>query len=425
MDTQFLKNVAVYIVSAIISLLLIAYILYHLFGDFDSEIETVAAETVTGRELVTLDGYIMRSEQVLFSSSQGDLNYMYDDGTRVKNGAALANVYASGGSSVRSQIIELDRKLNLLEASSFGESITVSDTITIDAQIAELYSVIHERVASGDLEYALRKKDELLVLLNKRRIIVQNVENYDDKITALTSQRNGLTAQLTNITETVYAPTPGYFYSGLDGYESIFDSSKLDDLTLDKFFEMTEAEPVTSYSGGYGVGKLVSDYYWYIACPVSTDQLRYFTQGSKYSVIFPYSSDVELKMTLSKIVEQTDENRAVLVFGTGMMPENFNFLRKQTIDIVRDTYTGYRVPVAAVRIVDGEQGVYALNGNFVRFKLIEPLFESEGYFIVSEYQNVGEDKRAAALEDDGGGYLALNDLIITKGKKLYDGRIIS
>ena len=424
MDKDFLKSVARYIISAIISLLLIAYILYHMFGNIDSEIETMAAEIVKGRETVTLDGYIMRSEIVLYASKQGDVNYLYDDGSKVKKGAAVANVYASGGENVRSQIIELDRKIDLLEASNLGENITVSDTKAIDAQIAKLFSVIRERVRIGDLEYALRKKDELLVLLNKRRIIVQNVKSYDDKIQSLAAARNSLTSQMTNITETVYTPISGYFYSGLDGYESVFSASKLPHLTLDEFYAMFEAEPARSSGSGYGIGKLVSDYYWYIACPVTKDKLRFFVHGAKYSVVFPYSGDTEIEMTLSKIVEQTDDSRAVLVFGTGMIPENFNFLRKQTIHIVRDTYTGYRVPVSAVRIVDGKQGVYVLNGNFVRFKLIEPLFESEGYFIVSEYEKVSEEKRAAALENGGAGYLALHDLVITKGKKLYDGKIV-
>lgn len=424
MDTQFLKNVASYIFSAILSLLLIAYVLYHLFGSIDSEIETMAAEIVKGRETITLDGYVMRSETVLYASRQGDVNYLYADGTKVKKGAAVANVYASGGENVRAQIIELDRKLDLLRASNLGENITVSDTKAIDAQIAKLFSVIRHRIRSGDLEYALRKKDELLVLLNKRRIIVQNVKSYDDKIQSLTAQRSGLTSQLTNITETVYTPISGYFFSGLDGYESVFNASKLQNLSLDEFYAMMEAEPAATYTGGYGIGKLVSDYYWYIACPVTTDRLRFFTPGAKYNVVFPYSSDTEIQMTLSKVIQQTDESRAVLIFGTGTIPQNFNFLRKQTIHIVRDTYTGYRVPVSAVRIVDGKQGVYTLNGNFVRFKLIEPLFESEGYFIVNEYEKVNEEKRSAAFENGGAGYLALYDLIITKGKKLYDGRIV-
>lgn len=424
MDTQFLKNVAGYIFSAIVSILLIAYILYHMFGNIDSEIETMTAEIVKGRETVTLEGYIMRSETVLFASNQGDVNYLYSDGTKVKKGAAVANVYASGGENVRSQIIEIDRKLDLLRSSNLGENITVSDTKAIDTQIAKLYSVIRDRIRSGDLEYALRKKDELLVLLNKRRIIVQNVKSYDDKILSLSAERSGLTSQLTTITETVFTPISGYFYTWLDGYESVFNASKLKNLTLDEFYALTEAEPAMTYTGGYGIGKLVSDYYWYVACPITTDKLRFFTTGAKYDVVFPYSSDTEIQMTLSKIIEQTDESRAVLVFGTGSIPENFNFLRKQTIHIVRDTYTGYRVPVSAVRIVDGKQGVYVLNGNFVRFKLIEPLFESEGYFIVSEYEKVSEEKRAAALENGGAGYLALHDLVITKGKKLYDGKIV-
>ena len=120
-------------------------------------------------------------------------------------------------------------------------------------------------------------------------------------------------------------------------------------------------------------------------------------------------------MSLQRIVTSGEDDSIVLVFSTGNVPEGFNFLRKQSVEIVQQTYTGYRVPVSSVRIIDGKQGVFVKKGNLAVFKEIEPLVEIDGYFIVAQ-----QDKQ----DDDHSDKLAMYDLIITKGKNLYENKVI-
>ena len=111
-------------------------------------------------------------------------------------------------------------------------------------------------------------------------------------------------------------------------------------------------------------------------------------------------------------------DKTVLVFKTDVMPSGFNYLRKQNVQIIEESYTGYKVPSNAVRVINGKKGVYILSGNTVKFKEITVLVEQDGYFIVEERPSYYEDP-------DCYDKLGLYDMIIVSGKNLYDGKIIS
>ena len=98
------------------------------------------------------------------------------------------------------------------------------------------------------------------------------------------------------------------------------------------------------------------------------------------------------------------------------MPGDFNYLRSQTVQIVERSYSGYRVPTSAVRVVDGVRGVYVLEGSTVRFRRITPLTELDGYMIEQKQNTLDEDSVKYDL-----GYC---ELVITNGKDLYEGKII-
>ena len=121
-------------------------------------------------------------------------------------------------------------------------------------------------------------------------------------------------------------------------------------------------------------------------------------------------------MSLQRIVTSGEDDSIVLVFSTGNVPEGFNFLRKQSVEVVQQSYTGYRVPVSAVRIIDGKQGVFVKKGNLAVFKEITALVEIDGYFIVAQQDKQNDENYADKL--------GMYDLIITKGKNLYENKII-
>lgn len=412
-----LADLVVHIATIAVAAAALAYLGYHFFEGFSADIETEYATLVTDSDVVPLDAYIMRSESVIFAASATSghsVGYVFSDGTKVHGGQVVANIYTGDGSSDEA-IVDLDRRIDLLESSNLTDGMTSSDTYVIDSKIQNYYYLIHQSTLLGNYSNLTKRRDELLTLINKRRILTGVTTGYSDKIESLTAERALLSAGQDTIAESVGAPYAGYFYSTTDGYESTFSASKVESLTLAEFDKMLSSQP-TRYSDR-AVGKMVSDFNWYIVCETTRDSLRYFTKGYSYYVNFPYNDDISIKMTLSNVVSEVGSDRVLLVLETERIPEDFSFRRMQPVEIVRSSYTGYRVPISAARLVDGKQGVYIMIGNTIEFREIDILLEMDGYYIVAEQDPVNDPDYASKL--------GLYDQIVVSGKNLYDGKLIS
>lgn len=412
-----LADLVVHIATIAVAAAALAYLGYHFFEGFSADIETEYATLVTDSDVVPLDAYIMRSESVIFAASATSghsVGYVFSDGTKVHGGQVVANIYTGDGSSDEA-IVDLDRRIDLLESSNLTDGMTSSDTYVIDSKIQNYYYLIHQSTLLGNYSNLTKRRDELLTLINKRRILTGVTTGYSDRIESLTAERALLSAGQDTIAESVGAPYAGYFYSTTDGYESTFSASKVESLTLAEFDKMLSSQP-TRYSDRT-VGKMVSDFNWYIVCETTRDSLRYFTKGYSYYVNFPYNDDISIKMTLSNIVSEVGSDRVLLVLETERIPEDFSFRRMQPVELVRSSYTGYRVPISAARLVDGKQGVYIMIGNTIEFREIDILLEMDGYYIVAEQDPVNDPDYASKL--------GLYDQIVVSGKNLYDGKLIS
>lgn len=412
-----LADLVVHIATIAVAAAALAYLGYHFFEGFSADIETEYATLVTDSDVVPLDAYIMRSESVIFAASATSghsVGYVFSDGTKVHGGQVVADIYTGDGSSDEA-IVDLDRRIDLLESSNLTDGMTSSDTYVIDSKIQNYYYLIHQSTLLGNYSNLTKRRDELLTLINKRRILTGVTTGYSDRIESLTAERALLSAGQDTIAESVEAPYAGYFYSTTDGYESTFSASKVESLTLAEFDKMLSSQP-TRYSDR-AVGKMVSDFNWYIVCETTRDSLRYFTKGYSYYVNFPYNDDISIKMTLSNVVSEVGSDRVLLVLETERIPEDFSFRRMQPVELVRSSYTGYRVPISAARLVDGKQGVYIMIGNTIEFREIDILLEMDGYYIVAEQDPVNDPDYASKL--------GLYDQIVVSGKNLYDGKLIS
>ena len=418
MDVQYLKKIASYIGTAVISVLVILYVLYHLFGKDDGNITTTAAEYVTMEQTLTANAALLREESILYASSNGSVNYSYSDGERVPAGSTVAAIYADG--SVGEQLIDIDGKLSVLEKGSLSDSMTLSDTATVDSRIDSIYYQMIDRLGAGDISSALSRVDDLGVLMNKRALITKEASGYEDKIALLREQRDAITAAAGEATEYITAPLAGYFYSQTDGYEGLYTSRNVADMQLSDYDMMCSSVPnvsVYSDNGKKTIGKLVTNYKWYLACAVPKSEYRSVdTAKNRFSVIFPSSNDERIEMELYKVVNPSDDDRVLLIFSAGRMPDDFDYSRRQTVEIVTAEYSGYRIPVAAATLKDGVRGVYILDGQTAKFREIIPLFERDGW-IICEEKDTDDETQVNRL--------SLYDFVITGGKDLYDGKQFS
>ena len=128
-------------------------------------------------------------------------------------------------------------------------------------------------------------------------------------------------------------------------------------------------------------------------------------------------------MTLDRTIPSVGDGQTVLVLSSLTMPDNFPYTRFVRAQLVVRRTEGYRVPESALTEVEGEIGVYILDGGRVTFRRILVDYQGEGYVLV--HIPTQEERET----DDGfytdGGYLSLRSVVITSGKEdLYDGKYV-
>lgn len=426
MDIKYLKRIGIYFLSAILALALIFYIVYHLMDGFTTDITTISAEISTKKSVIDADGYIFRDEHYIYSSYDGAVNYSVSSGEKVGINQALAETFSDrSGYTVSSEIKEIEDKIAILDESIVPLGAANTDTHSVDKKISSYYRLILSNIAEGKYSHAIRTTDSLLVQMNRRQMITGEAEDYSLLKISLEARRDSLTAKLTGLSETVFSDMSGYFFTGIDGYEYIFNTEALKNMSVSSFYELISSAPqnYASSGGKTVIGKLSESYIWYIALPISAKQAEELQVGNSYTAVFPYNYDTELALTLDKVITEFPGDRAVAVFMCGEMPEDFVYLRSQAVQIVINESNGFRVPKTAVRLIDGEKGVYTLYGSTVIFKRISILFEVDGYYIVSVDDPASTETDPEAEKKSKYSYLKLYDRIIVSGKDLEHGMV--
>ncbi len=403
---------------------LCAYLVLQLALGVGETVDVEHTTYVTVQDTVQLEGYIFRRETPLFSGQDGTNSYLVDDGERVSLGTQVAVTYSdTAAANVQDQITQINRKIRILEQSNLSAGALTTDLSILDGRIQSLTVELLRQVASDDLDKALRGEEALWVQMNRRQaLLATGGTSYATRINLLEQEKADLKRSLTGQSTEVLASEPGYFYYVNDGYEQIFTPEAIENLTLQRFAELTRSVPderVLQKS----CGKMVSTSEWYVAVATDKRTAGAYREGNSYAVVFPYSGGTSLNMKLYKRIAQTDEDTVVLVFCSNAMPDGFDYTRCQTVQLVVGSYQGIRVSAEALRVLDGELGCYVLDGTRVVFKKAVILYQNEDFAVCEvPYDEVRKNRENKAYESDV--YLSLHDTVITSGEDLYVGKIL-
>lgn len=407
-NRTFWSKVALFALFAIV----VIYTAYHLISLFLSEdVRTIVSGVTTEKITVGGDGYVFRDETVLRSQNSGAVDYLVDDGSKVAVGQALANVYQSGGGEQAQGLISvLDRQIAVLEECAKANSVT-SDLSQLRKIANDTYFTISRLITSGqagELDYQIEK---MMLTLSKISVITNGNASVNEMLEELEKTRDGM---LVGDFEEMRSTESGYFYSTVDGYEDVFSTEALENLTPEAFRELAGKVSEGKVYLSRTCGKLASDKQWNFVLPIAEKDAEKLNEGESYNLNFPEKNNTTLPMKLEKKIEDKEEKKILLVFSCTRLPENFTIERCMTAQIERSSISGIYVPKTAVKKENGVYGVYVLRGSVAHFRLIEIIYEGSDYFIVEE-RNDGDGKYY---------YLGSNELIITNGKNLFDGRIL-
>ena len=383
-------------------------IFHHIFSGLNNNLKTETAIYYTATDGLNITGIIIRNETLITSDQNGVLHFMVSDGGRVSKDGVIANIYDNENSSITlTKINELNAKIaDIEDILSYNDM----DAINLDVINQKVEQRLNEFIlASSSFNFSDVNKtaNELLSSINRKHAALGYDVDFSSQLTSLKTELDRLKADLPDPKGEVLAKKSGYFVSKTDGYEQVFTGENLDTITYEF---LNEAKPVKNDNNV--VGKIVSDYEWYITAQVSINESLNFKEGEELTIKTAIKNCPELPVTVKKRNVSEESGNAVIVFSCNQMSSELAAMRSGPMTVIKKTYSGLKIPKKALRVIDSVRGVYVLNGMQIDFVPIEIVFKTESYIICKK-------------ETTDTNALKLYDKVVVKGKNLYDGKVVS
>ena len=418
MDRAKARSIAMRCAVVLAAIGMLVYVVHYALGQFSTTLTTLPTQEITDYTLLGAEVYLFRDEQVIPCDVTAPVRHTYRDGERVPKDATYAVSYPKAGATasevaaLQAQLDDIDAQIALLEDSK-GQGSLITSLEGKQESLAQSYYRVLESLAAGSYAAAGAESRTLLSHISAYGMLTGQYKT-DVMIASLENSRQALLDAWGGTPTAHVSPYSTNFVHACDGYEGVFDYSRVMDMTLSDFYAMTEAEGASTAGT---VGKMINDHTWYAAIPMDEDNAARFEVGNTYTFTFIDNDGTELPLTLVRKITGEGKRDGVLVFSCDRTPKGFSFLRTQRVQSVVEQVTGYRVPVEALREHNGEKGVYILHDSSVEFRRISIVREGTGYYIVQTYE-----------QDAAGGsgkakYLHYGDLIITAGRDLYIGKM--
>lgn len=396
------KRVLPLVVGAFLVLFAL-YLTYQLFGNMGRSIRTKEALITTVEDTVDAQGIFIRNQSLVTGKGGSSARYLVENGQRVGKGQQVAMFFSSEAAAHTFQTCqELEHQLTALRE-AYANLTSGMDSLKMDSMIYDTLKQLAEELDSGHTDGLSPLYASLNQLILSRGNGGDNVA-LKAQIDRVEAELKAEKAKLSGGSKPVTAPQAGYFIKNADGYETRFDVASISSLTVE---DVLQATPDANAAGA--IGSLMQDFVWYYAAVVDHDTAEALRNRVTVLARFPKISDALLEMAVVSI--RTEGERALVVLKCTDMDAKYLSARRESIQLVLNTYTGIPVPREALRQLEGKWGVYCMDGSVAKFKPVTWIYQTEEYYLVP----------SAARPADG---LYRYDKMILGAKNLFDGQVV-
>ena len=406
------------IFAAVIAL----YLGYYIFGALNEPYQTAQVYSYTANDSVIADGLVVR-DALLLPAQNGILEITLAEGEKVGKGQQVALVYRdSQAQASQAQIEELEMDIQLLE-----EAIAQPGDLESAARLDEdiLQSVVDLRASYALGDYTQLRAQAMAV----KSGVLKRGYTYGEDLTSaglstqlqtLRAELAVLTRQSASATTRITAPVPGVFSSLVDGYESRLTSESVFQLTPSALQELINS-PAGEDSGA--MGKLITSDTWYFAANLPKEAAGRLKEGETAVLRFSGELNRDVEMSVDRI-GPTEGGLTLVVFSSNRYLTLTTLLRRQTVELIFESWSGLRIPKEALHLVEFTQepgedsseppvtttktGVYAFVNGRAEFRETAIVHEGDHYYVI---RPVGSGRKV--LRD--------GDAIIIHGTGLQDG----
>ena len=392
----------------VIGLIIAVFIGAQIYSAVYNPITTQSALNYTAIDGLEIVGHIIRQETLVENTSSGTLHFLVEDGERVSKNGTIAEIYNSPLVSITvSNMKEISDRIKDIEEITSYNNIEAPNIVLANTKVNDALNEMIYNTGAGDFSLAKSDSAKLLSAITRRQVITGEQTDFSYQIEQLKSELESLKASLPTPQGSINASVSGYFVSQADGYENALNYENLEEITPEKINSL-KPDKVPQKT----VGKIVSDYKWYIAANVTVNESLKYKVGDNLEIKTNLKTSPTIAVTVEKINLSQKGDAATVIFSCKQMNSKLASIRSGIMRVVAKQYNGLKLSKDALRVVEGKTGVYVVSGITVKFVPIKIIYTTEEYMLCEQ-------------SSENGNVLRLYDEVVVKGKKLYDGKIIA
>ncbi len=339
--------------------------------------KTQVAMPTTEETSISAEAYIVRDESIFENPGEGIFNQDVANGERIPKGTKVGTlILGEIDSSLNGELEEINTRIKTIEDAQSIVNIYSSDDSRISSAIGERTSELIKSVLKNDISSAVSHETEITLLIQRRMGVLESSATAG-QLEELKARKASIEAQIGNVKKPIYAMQSGVFYVNTDSLENIISTKNILNVSaedISSFAQMCEES-----KNSKGLFKIVNNHVWYALMLISKEEAEDIKEGETTL----YLDDEKMSANIVKITNE-HEGKVGLVIECGQDSENVMEKRVLNARIVRTKYSGIKLPVSALRIVNGETGVYTLVNDIKVFKKINVIYKDDRVCIAGD-----------------------------------------
>lgn len=329
--------------------------------------------------------YIIRDESVYYAKSPGIVYNAVSEGSRVARDTVISTIYTGAvDNAVLRELRTIDSKMNYLKKRESESTLYSSDPTSAESAVSDRMNDIYELAEENNIEQISEYKNDINTIRSGGDI------SLSTKITDLQNEKAALEATLGTSKTDILSDKAGIFSSDIDGLESVLTPDRIKEYDISYIRSLSTQQNVISYDTQVNVGdpicKVMDNYRWYVLGITNGDYIGLCELGGTVTVRFTNLSGSRIEGTISYISEPDQNGEYMFLVEIPSYLESAFSYRNIDTDIIFEEYSGYKIPMDAVRTGDAIDSyyVYATIGSDTYKCDCEVLYTdmNEGYSII-------------------------------------------
>ncbi len=369
---------------------------------------------------INTEGFLVRDEEIMKSPFEGKCIPNVSDGEKVPANFTVATILKDSTKKMYDDLNDLElRILKVQKEKSENQEFFSQDIARLENEVNKRVQLLIEQGNNNSISKARALKDDINGILQKKAEIIGNRGPADAFLNSLMKDREKLKQQINANKGEIITKSPGIICYTVDGYESMLNPAGIRNLTPKMLEGIKTRENVKSFSGksvelNKPFAKLIKDFEYFVVFSLECEKAKDFKVDDGIRIRI---NDINKVMDTSIYYKSNlQDGRYILAVKVDKGISETAGLRKASVDIIKKSYDGYKVPLKSLSQIDQSSMT-------AKITLVKANYAS-----IRDIRIKGMNEEFAVIESSNDAYrngVGLYDMFVLNPQNIQEGQLIN